>query len=378
MIRQFVLLGMFCTTTAWAAADPPFAPNADAPDYVVTMIERPAVGTMQRSRSVVHHGDWTRVDTIDGDGKTTDYFARNNALQISGTGRTYIEVKLRPVAIGWDTESRSTGEREAFLGESCTVWNVQRVKPSYSPSKLEELSCITDDGIELWHCFVGSHGVMSSSEATAIERHPIAMDEVQPPQNLLALDWWNNDEQKASLFRPDFEVVFQVGDGMRPAGPNDGKQTIQIIRRHYPWTYDEVKEGGALSRLTISHAGRMQLSFVSGGADAEKSLSIWRRPSAEQPASGIKGENMNRSETILGEQCRWFDLMPGAADAGSAECRTDDGIPLKFESERRGMSTGMSTAVRFARRPLTLDDVKPPDEMLSLDWWMREGHSRER
>lgn len=380
-MRRFVILGMLCTATASAVADAPFALNTNTPDYVVTMIER--VGAKQKFRSVMHHGDWTRVDTTEGVYKTTTHFSRSGSLKISGPSNgvddgMHIEVSLHPKEIGWDTEPRNTGERETFLGESCTVWNAQRVnRPGENP-KLEKLSCLTDDGIELWYRFVGSYGIISSGEATGIERLSVAVDEVQPPQNLLTLGWWDNDEPKSLSENPDFETVLEVRDEMRDIALDGGKQIIRTIRHHYPWTYDEIKASGTLRRLTISHAsGRMRLSFVGPGGDAERLLTIWRRPSAEQPVSEIKPEDMNRSETILGEQCRWFELMPEMADAGVAECRTHDSIALK-QSEWGRMSRTLSTAVSLARRPLALDDVKPPKEMLSLDWWTKENHSQVR
>jgi hypothetical protein len=371
---------MLCAATVSATADAPFALNTDTPDYVVTRVER--IGAKQTSSTVTHHGDWTRVDTIQGVYRTTDYFLGNVSLQISGPGngfddRMYVGLKLHPQEIGWDTEPSNTGKRETFLGESCTVWSAGHAKLSYLGSQLEKLSCLTDDGIELWSRFVGKYGVTLSSEATSIERRPVTVDEVRPPQNLLALGWWDNEEAKASLFHPDFEAVLEVRNGM-PTLAGVGGPITRTIRRHYPWTYIEDKDGGILRRLAITHAyRRMELSFVGPGGrgDAESSLMIWRRPSAEQSVSGIKPKDMGHSETILGEECRWFDLMPGIADAGSAECRTNDGIPLKQSTWSRGGGT-VATAISLARRPLALDDVRPPKDMLSLDRWTQDHGDR--
>ncbi len=386
MMWRFVIFAMFCIATASATAagkaDPPFAMKGDIPDYVASMIEH-TYGTHQQSRLVMHHGDWTRVDTTEGDYKTTAYFAGNASLAINefakGVGDSkYVEVELHPIPIGWDTEPRNTNERDSVLGETCTVWSAGRVKPSYSSAKSEKLSCLTDDGVELWRRFVGSYQTLFSTEATSIERRRVTVDDVQPPQKLLAVEWWDKDEEKASLFHPDFEAVFEVHDGFRDVIPESGKQTVRTIRRHYPWTYDEERVGGVLSRLTISHAsGRMRLWFAGPNGAAERFLSISQYPSTQQTTPRPNGKAMDRSETVLGEQCHWFDTMPGAADAGSAECRTDDGIPLKLSSYGMTSQT-LAIAVSLTRRPLTLDDVKPPKDILSLDWWTKDALSQDR
>jgi hypothetical protein len=68
-----------CAVIGSAAADAPFAPVANVPDYVVTMVERPR----EISRRVSHHGDWTRVDRMEGSNLfSTKYFSANGLAAI--------------------------------------------------------------------------------------------------------------------------------------------------------------------------------------------------------------------------------------------------------------------------------------------------------
>jgi len=80
--------------------------------------------------------------------------------------------------------------------------------------------------------------------------------------------------------------------------------------------------------------------------------------------------DLQRSEQFLGEQCRWFDLMPGESDVGHTQCLTIDGIPLK-ETVADGWGDGSDTraAVSFVRRPVDLKEMLPPAELLDPKKW---------
>jgi hypothetical protein len=82
----------------------------------------------------------------------------------------------------------------------------------------------------------------------------------------------------------------------------------------------------------------------------------------------VQPTDLNRSDTVLNEHCRWFDMTPGMMDAGRSACLTRDGIALKETHWSRG--SGQSwTAVRFARRPVTLNEVTPPAALLDPKLW---------
>ena len=186
----FLSPAISCAVIGSAAADAPFAPVANVPDYVVTMVERPG----DYSRRVSHHGDWTRVDRMEGSNHfSTKYFSAN------GLAAIHIYSPLASVSFERggerspyaDTEPRRTGERQTHLGESCTVWDVRRDNGGQASGGLSHMSCITDDGIELWNKSISRNSVISSAEATRVERRPVAPDDVRPPRALLMLDWWD-------------------------------------------------------------------------------------------------------------------------------------------------------------------------------------------
>ena len=105
----FLSPAISCAVIGSAAADAPFAPVANVPDYVVTMVERPG----DYSRRVSHHGDWTRVDRMEGSNHfSTKYFSAN------GLAAIHIYSPLASVSFERggerspyaDTEPRRTGE----------------------------------------------------------------------------------------------------------------------------------------------------------------------------------------------------------------------------------------------------------------------------
>ena len=143
-----------------APAELPFAPLANQPDYVVTMVASD-YGRKTIARKVTHHGDWTRVDEVRGSHPTTEYISANGIanVRIHG-GRSVISFSRgsEPNYSDTDREPRSTGERQTHLGENCMVWDVWRKKRERTGYNLSHLSCITDDGIELWQTSVGDVG----------------------------------------------------------------------------------------------------------------------------------------------------------------------------------------------------------------------------
>jgi hypothetical protein len=262
-----------------------------------------------------------------------------------------------------DTNPRNTGERQSHLGESCTVWDAWRVA-SGPTGGLTHLSCITDDGIELWHKSVARDGVLSSAEATRVERRPVAPDEVRPLPMRLLPDWWQHDLDGATpSAAPDHEAVMM----------REGTAGVRTIRQHGAWQSVEGTGGGARHLRVTQHAARggAALEYSSDESGAAKLLSITRAAPPSSDASPPKGTprvDLNRAETVLDEGCRWFDMSPALMDAGWHACLTDDGIVLK-ESRRTIGTTSVWTAVRLVRRPVDLDEIKLPDVLRDARAW---------
>ena len=187
----FLVAAIFVPTVASAMANLPFAPISPQPDYVVTMVER--LFAKDVKRSVTHHGDWTRVDRI-GDGyRYANYYSVNGAVAVQDHRSVSFTSFARGIDLSYrDYRPRNTGERQAHLGETCTVWEVWGPsKEVPSSSGYFHLSCVTDDGIELWQRSIFGSNVISSAEATRVERRMVTADEVKPPRSLLTLDWWD-------------------------------------------------------------------------------------------------------------------------------------------------------------------------------------------
>lgn len=352
----FLSPAIACAVIGSAAADAPFAPVANVPDYVVTMVERPG------DRRVSHHGDWTRVDRMEGSNHfSTEYFSANGlaAIHIDSPGARVWFVRGGERSPYADTEPRRTGERQTHLGESCTVWE-RRHNGGQASGGLSHMSCITDDGIELWNKTISRDSVIASAEATRVERRPVAPDDVRPPRALLMLDWWDRPTPAPiAQAIPDHETVMEPQLG----------ESIRTTRRHDSWQSVEETVNAVRHSLYIAHdSGRMQLSCWSDDSGAPKRLVITRSfPFGVEPTS-MQPKDLARTETVLGESCRWFDMMPGMADAGRSACRTNDGIVLKEKnSSRGGMSTW--TAIRVTRRAISLDEIKPSPALLEPRLW---------
>jgi hypothetical protein len=337
---------------AAAAAEAPFAPIAKVPDYVVTMVERQFQSEQTRPRIVRHHGNWTRVDRVD---QPLDMATPQNiAAYFSADGKTEIRVyqsdfRVRMIrgaepSPGRDMAPRNTGERQSHLGESCAVWEAWRIA-SGPTGGLTHLSCITDDGIELWRKSVFRHGVLGSAEATRIERRAVAPEEVRPMLRRLVPDWWASDLGEATTqAMPDHEIVMTSGSG-----------AVRTTRRHGAWQSVEVTSKG-WRQIRITHSGLSQpaLEYTSDNAGAPKQLFITRpAPIVVVLSQMTRAADLDRTETVLGETCHWFDMTPGRLmNEGLKLCQTDDGIVLK----ERGW-----TAVRLDRRPVSLDEIQSPE-----------------
>jgi hypothetical protein len=362
----FLLLPIFFALAGPAPAELPFAPLANQPDYVVTMIASD-YGKKTIARKVTHHGDWTRVDEVRGSHPTTEYISANGTANVRIYGGRSVISFLRgsePNYSDTDREARNTGERQTHLGENCTVWDVWRKKRERTGYNLSHLSCITGDGIELWQSSVGDVGPNGSAEATYVERRPVTLEEARPPRALLTLDCW--DQNTPTPTTSDHETIMELsGNSVETA------KSMRITRRLGPWQYLEETISDVRRKLEITHdSNLMRLEYASGTPERLTIMRLDPEPAdATAPASlQPRPADMNRSETILGETCRWFDMMPGMADASRSACLANDGIVLK--DERHGRSAGETwTAVRVTRRPVSLDEIKPPTELLGPQRW---------
>lgn len=366
----FLLPVIACFASGPAAPQAPFARHAGQPDYVVTM----AWNSWGKSgqRTVTYHGKWKRIDQ----GGTSAYISASDAVRvgIDDNARSISFAHGRKPSRRRNDEPRNTGERQTYLDESCTVWNVSRPIDERSRHGVTHLSCITDHGIELWSKSVDGKGeVAGSAEATSIVRRPVSPEEVQPPRTLLALDWWDqNPPTSGAKSIPDHEVVMEFSDGTAGA-----EKAIRTTRRHGAWEYLDEKVNHFRRSVRITHDSRsFRLQYTHADGHPHEELRLARHEHAQSEAStltpeqakAIEPKDLERSETVLGETCRWFGIH--MHDASHLICLTSDGILLKESLSGRSRTDERSwTAIRLSRRPISLDEIKPPAELLDPQRW---------
>jgi len=364
----FLVLAIFIPAVASAMANLPFAPISPQPDYVVTMVER--LFGKEVKRSVTHHGDWTRVDRIGETYRFATYYSVNGVVAVDDHRSVSVTSFGRGIDLSYrDYRPRNTGERQTHLGETCTVWEVSRPgRDAPSGQGPFHLSCITDDGIELWQRSTFESKVITSTGATRVERRPVGADEVKPPRSLLILDWWDQDTPSTV---PGYETTMEL------SGPSaDAGKSIRTTRQRGQWQSMEETVSGLRRRLEIGHdSDRMRFEYAWDELGAPKRLTIIRptsTPEGTAAATSAMWNETNRSETILGETCRWFYLMSNG-HSGRTRCQTNDGVVLKDHHQWRALE-GQEvvqewTAVRMTRRPVNLDEIKPSAELFDPHAW---------
>jgi hypothetical protein len=318
------------------------------------------------SEVILHHGNWTRV-AVAGSPNVTYYPADVGGSILVGA-RSLVILRGAESSASNEYAPRNTGERQTHLGESCTVWEVSRTR--ISPLRSQDIigtSCVSDDGIELWWKRASPQSV-SSGEATKIERRPIAPDDARPPSSAFALNWPERDALPAiPPEKPDHEVV------MEASPPGQGATGTRAVRRHGPWQFTEEIDGKRHSIVILHDYRQFWLQYSTDESGAPKRLVFHRfaftpDEQAKFLAASRQPASMNKTDTALGETCHWFDMTPGMQDAGSSACLTDDNIALKEASWSWGHGSGW-TAIRLTRRPIAIDELKPPADVLSPKTW---------
>jgi hypothetical protein len=268
-----------------------------------------------------------------------------------------------------DYRSFQTGEADVVMGEPCKVWNVYRRPPDErGRGGFARLGCVTADGIELWRRTVGHDGdVLSSAQATRVERRSVEPAEVRPPGDLLSLERWFGTGAWVRVAAPagksDFEVV------LAPTG--NLSEPAMIVRSRYPWRYEDRHDEGKPRRLSIRREDRATgLDMYLGPQGVAERLTMSNRPpDVPTPPWDSPAPLLDKPpETLLGERCTWLDMIPGVMDLEHHECRTPDGIPLQVWFWSRG-GTASYSAIRLSRRPIQFSEVMPLPGLLERSRW---------
>jgi hypothetical protein len=370
----FIILGMLFWPRA-VAAEAPFSPVPNAADYVATRVEAAATAMGLEPAeniisSVAHHAGWTRAQYGE---RSTRYF--NDAGTVSVVVDRAASGEYAHLTIDRETQLQKaagssrggfkTGERQTRLGESCAVLEIWRWSPWKVPA---EFSCITGDGIALWNRTLYEDGfVKRSVEVTSIERRPVQPSQVRPPEDLLELTSWISPAERQSTTAVtsaaphDFETV------MRDHG------AIRTTRRHHPWTsMENFRDEGVRSWSIVNEVSGLHIDFEADPGGDFRKLTIFKGARSLFQGFGTP-KDVGIHETVLGEVCTWFDLWPGVADGGLAQCRTPDGIVLKEEERSYGGPFKSIAAHQLHRRPVALTDVLPSDILNPENWGIQNG-----
>lgn len=346
-----------------------FVPQG-AVDYVATFREIRAERSGEL-RAVFQRAGLTRVEIERRNGRTITFEGQSQPnyvhLTLDASGR-YRGLHIKPKD-QWSfsaAQAVRSDRTQSFLNETCTIWSIPHAPDPRTPMLRE--SCITDDGIELWHRTISHNGLLFSHvEATSIERRPIGDMEILPPADLLDLKSWGvTDTLPSGGTRPaDFETTLSPTAIEREPGPILAK----IMRRKFPWSFTETI-GTQYRRLEFNHA-IANLRLETGGRPGTfQYLHILRYgPSGDGEAVG---EKLNRTDTVLRETCDWFDLRPRMMGAGPLhQCRASDGIVLKEMSGSSGSALLTLTieAIEVRRDPVSISSAAPPEDILRRAYW---------
>lgn len=342
-----------------------FVPDG-AVDYVATFREIRAERKGE-PRAVFQRAGSTRVEIDRPTGKTITFEGRAQPnyvhLGLDASGR-YRGLHIKPKD-QWSFSAAlavRSDRTQSFLNETCTIWGIPHA--GASSSMLRE-SCITDDGIELWHKLISHRGLLISHvEATSVERRPIGDMEILPPADLLDLKSWGvtDDVPSGGNRLADFETTLSSTATATESLPI----LTKTMRRNFPWSLTETI-GAEYRQTKFEHAIAKLRMEIGGRTGAFLYLHLLRHGPSEEGEPW--GEKLNRSDTVLGETCDWYDPHPRMMDASLHQCRATDGIVLKEIRGSRGSGLSTIEAVEVRREPAMIRSAVPPQEVLRPGYW---------
>ena len=338
----------------------PFAP-AEAVDHVAVRLVTGQGGTPSTEQTVVaRSGPWQRESTVRTNGsKSTEYFDFKRALSVTwvvrSDGDEFLRASQRVRGQEPPVYRERTGEAQQWAGDVCEVWSWKQVGPGGATS--QSLSCVTEDGVELWEGYVGRDGaVREIFHAVSVERRSLSREEVWLPEEALDWDRWTAGATPGEV--TSGHEVYLVG-----SGSNDSDVGLAVSRRG-DWTRTQRSSSQNYRALSISHP-HVSLHFAEG---EERQLSLQRHFGPQDQIGGPPIPfTPARESTFLGRQCIWWDTMPGWHDASGSECRdTSTGAMLAAEGTGwAGRSTLNVQAASFSDSPPSEATFVPTREVFS-------------
>jgi len=251
-----------------------------------------------------------------------------------------------------------TGETQRLLGETCRVWQVANRTP-YGFDFVQS-GCATADGVELWR----RQAKIDYIAARRVVRRPVPAADVRVPVEVLDLAAWVGPDGLQRTSAPaisDYEVVFET------PGPSIRRR---IARRSGDWTYEREDRYDGTVTVQIANRTRGLTLYYTRQHDGQRQVNVSRLATLANAVDEMPPVRLadRPDETILGERCRWWDLMPTTADAGLHVCRTADGVVLKRDEIVRA-DVRTLTAARFRRGLQPTSAILPDAEIVSPAAW---------
>jgi len=349
--------------------------NLDAfpvqPDYVAVMQALDKNGKpVDPTVTIIHHDGMFLSETLRDGTKSIGFGPDSNDPVLRWSRQadgqiTLLELLLRdrkPDAAKTEAP-QALAEVSTIAGERCTWRETASKSPSPGTFIAREQTCVTDDGIVIETRLLAPNDVpIYHTRLASLDRRAIAPAEIDPPSEILTAEFWLRPTRSHNPdpSQPDFDIALETISG----------STIRLLR-HYPWYYREQRDRDGSLRVKIWNKLEAQgISYRQAGG--------YRRLTAGRPAddgaASFKFDettgkiSLGKVETVLGESCEWFDLMPGIQDAGNRQCLTHDGLPLKLDIS--GMNLALPyIATSLRRRAVALSEMRLPAEAFSLDEW---------
>ena len=341
------------------------------PDYVAVMqaLDKDEV-QIDPTVTIIHHDGMFLSETRRDDRTSIGFGPDRNEPMLRWSRQADGEVTLLELFLGSRKPDlpnagtpRSTGNVSTISGERC-AWRETVDNPiSPATSLVREQNCVTDDGIVIETKLLTPDEVpIYHTRLASLTRRPVALSEIEPPPEIMAPEFWLRPirSHDADPSKPDFDITLERA----------GHPTIRLLR-HYPWNaWERHVPDGPVSIRIWNELDDQGISYFQASG--------YRRLTAERVTGGnarafdfndASGKvALDRTETILGETCQWFDIMPGMQEVGNRQCLTRDGLPLKLDMGGTN-ATLPYTATSLRRRPVDLSEMQlPPDAFLLKEW----------
>ncbi|HVY59452.1 MAG TPA: hypothetical protein VHA77_16495 [Xanthobacteraceae bacterium] len=344
---------------------------ASGVDYEATMVVSEGKKPDQRI-SIVRSGPWQIERSLDSPDQSVTYsnFDTGTSIVITrnsdGSYRSLSISRSPSDGSGHDVHRTKTDQTDSVLGENCTVWRSTR------GSATGYLDCVTTDGIDLWTRVELTSGyVWRSARVTKLVRRDISPEEVQFPGEVLDWStWYQSPPQTVSEPAGARNYEVQLQEHFQRAG--EDRLTTIVHRRRGGEEFSEHR-GWRGARVNFTSA-ILSLSYTEGPDGRADHLGIRRRDALSTGDNTARLENLtrrtDRTETVLGENCTWFDIAPGMADGSNWECRTIDGIAVVLDhSGSRPRTVAISRAISIRREQVTERDMVPPPKLFDWATW---------